>query len=100
MSYYVYILYSSTADTFYKGQTEDIKNRLQQHNSGFEIATARYVPWQLIWYTEKQNRSEALLLETKLKNLSRERTLKFMLKYNAGIAGPDELFLIKQLSGC
>ncbi len=100
MPYYVYILYSPSADAFYKGQTDDIRQRLQRHNKGYEKATARYAPWQLLWFTEKQSRTDALTLETKLKNLSRQRTLLFMLKYHEAIAGPDELFLIKQLSGC
>ncbi|MFM2306750.1 MAG: hypothetical protein RLZZ367_1419 [Bacteroidota bacterium] len=100
MAYYVYILYSEKSGQFYKGQTSDITDRLSRHNSGFEKATARYAPWKLIWYTTKQSREQALSLEQKIKNLSRERTIQFILKYQEEVAGPDELLLVKQLSGC
>ena len=58
------------------------------------------VPWILLWSVEKPNRSEAQILEYKIKNLSIKRTCEFMLKYNEGIGGVDELLLIKQLSSC
>ena len=45
-------------------------------------------------------KTEALILERKLKNLSFKRTLDFMLKYQQQVAGADELLLIKQLSAC
>ena len=81
MSYFVYIIYSEKFDTFYKGQTKDIKLRLERHNKGSEKSTARYKPWVLMWVTEKETRKDAMVLEKKLKNLSRERLLSFMKKY-------------------
>ncbi|WP_425531647.1 GIY-YIG nuclease family protein [Draconibacterium aestuarii] len=63
MSYFVYILYSSGTDAYYKGQTSDIKERLHRHNWGKEKATKFGVPWNLVWFTEKPTRGEALLLE-------------------------------------
>ena len=98
--YYVYILYSESTGSFYKGQTNNIKVRLHRHNSGFEKATASKRPWTIIWTTEKANRSEAVKLEMKLKNLDRKRLIEFMLKYDNGIWGPDEMLLLEQLSGC
>ena len=89
MSYFVYILYSQSTDSFYKGQTADLADRLKRHNNKQEAATKNGAPWTLIWFTEKQTRSEALILEKKLKNLSRERTLQFIEKYSDGVASPD-----------
>ncbi|WP_367182411.1 GIY-YIG nuclease family protein, partial [Winogradskyella sp.] len=43
---------------------------------------ARYRPWKLLWYTEKPSRSEALSLEKKLKNLSKDRLIDFIKKYS------------------
>ena len=100
MTYFVYILYSKKIDKFYRGQTANLEIRLQRHNSGIEISTAKGTPWILLWATEKRSRSEAVRLESKLKNLSRVRTLNFMLKYKEGIRGADELLLIEQLSAC
>jgi putative endonuclease len=100
MPYKVYILYSHKSDFFYKGQTSNLTYRLKRHNSGLEKFTKAGIPWILIWSTEKPTRGEAIVLERKLKNLSRMRTNEFILKYSDGISSPDELLLIKQLSGC
>ena len=100
MSNYVYILYSKSLDTFYKGQTNDLSDRLNRHNLQQEKATQNGIPWTLVWSTDKHSRSEAVVLELKLKNLTRKRLVKFMLKYSYGIAGPDEFLLLEKLSGC
>ncbi len=84
MQYYVYILYTEKFDKFYIGQTNNIFDRLQRHNSGSEKATKPYVPWILLWYTEKPSRAEAMILEKKLKNLSKERLHQFIQKYSKG----------------
>ena len=98
--YYCYILYSKAKGCFYKGQTDNLKARVERHNSGMEKSTSDGVPWVLCWAVSKPSRSEAMKLESKLKNLSRKRLLIFMMKYQDGIVGPDELLLVQQLSGC
>ena len=80
MCYTVYIIYSDTLDAFYKGQTQDLENRIMRHNNGWEKATRSGVPWKLVWSTEKPDRSAAVLLEAKLKNLSRKRLVEFIRK--------------------
>jgi len=85
--FYVYILFSESFNRFYIGQTNNIDNRLSRHNAGTEKATKPYIPWVLKWHTTKPNRAEAIILEKKLKNLSKERLLSFIEKYTAG---PDE----------
>ncbi|MBD0779216.1 GIY-YIG nuclease family protein [Maribacter sp. ANRC-HE7] len=88
MKYFTYILYSEAFDTFYKGQTNNVLERLHRHNSGREKTTARYRPWKLVWFTEKKNRADAMALERKLKNLTKERTKEFIAKYSKD-AGSD-----------
>jgi len=78
MPFYVYILHSASTDRFYRGQSANIKNRLIRHNRGTEASTAHGVPWELLWKTEKESRSEAVILEQKLKKLNRSRLIKFM----------------------
>ncbi|HLC83846.1 MAG TPA: GIY-YIG nuclease family protein [Bacteroidia bacterium] len=86
--YYVYILQSELNDSFYKGCTNDLERRLIEHNSGKEKSTKRYLPWKLVWYTTKNSRSEALVLERKLKNItSKERLLSFIKKHSS--SSPD-----------
>jgi putative endonuclease len=93
----VYILYSESLNSFYKGQTENIANRLNQHNSLQNTSTKHGVPWSLIWVTQKSSRSEALMLERKLKNLSVDRTIQFILKYEEGIHSKEADDILKSL---
>ena len=81
MHYFVYILYSASADQFYKGACRDMKDRLKRHNAGLEKSTKHGTPWTLIWVTEKDRWPNALKLERKLKNLSRLSLVAFMEKY-------------------
>ena len=98
MCYFVYILYSESLDTCYKGQTKDLKERMHRHNHEQEKATQSGVPWTLVWSARKESRSSAVLLERKLKNLSKERVRKFINKYKEEVAGPD--VPLKRKSGC
>jgi len=77
----VYIIYSPSFDRFYIGQTQDFNNRLERHNAGSETATKPYRPWEVVLTIQKDTRSEAVILERKLKNLNRERLLLFIQKY-------------------
>ena len=81
--YYVYILQSQLDHTYYIGITKDLTDRLYRHNSGREKYTKLKAPWNLIWFTSKSNRAEAMKLERKLKNLkSGIRITKFVQKYS------------------
>ena len=80
-SYYVYILFTKVHNRYYIGQTNDIKSRIDRHNSGVEKSTKPYIPWKLIGFIEKATRSEAMVLEKKLKNLNVEDLNKFIDKY-------------------
>ena len=79
--FYVYVLYSELFDKYYIGQTKDVNARIVRHNSGLENYTSKYVPWLLVGFVSKSTRSEAVVLEKKLKNLSRARLLVFIEKY-------------------
>jgi putative endonuclease len=79
--FYVYILYTEKFDKYYIGQTKDLDNRLELHNAGFVISTKPYLPWKLTLAIQKESRSEAMILEKKLKNLNRQKLLAFIEKY-------------------
>jgi putative endonuclease len=82
LMYYVYILFSEKKNRYYIGQTNDYISRLQEHNSGKSKYTKAYLPWTLLLVLGKENRSEALVLEKKIKNLgTNERLLAFIDKY-------------------
>ena len=56
--YYVYILQSKTnINRFYTGFSENIENRLKDHNSGKDPHTSKYKPWRIktaIAFTDRQ----------------------------------------------
>ncbi|MEN8249375.1 MAG: GIY-YIG nuclease family protein [Bacteroidota bacterium] len=97
--YFTYILFSGKTNSFYKGQTNDLKERLRRHNSGHEKSTKSGCPWLLLWSTKKNTRANAIKLEAKLKNLTKQKLIDFMLKFAEGFEGPDELLLVQQMSG-
>ncbi len=83
--HWVYVLYSKRIDKFYKGITSNTTSRLVYHNNGRNQSTKKGIPWILIWATEKPDKYEAAILEKKLKNLTRKKLSRFMLKYKEGI---------------
>ena len=72
---YVYILYSETILRYYVGQTANIESRLLRHNNGYVKSTKRGLPWKLIYKIEVHSRSEALILERKIKKRGAKRYL-------------------------
>jgi len=49
--HYVYILQSlPDEDCFYTGITQDLENRLKDHNAGFSTHTAKHRPWRIKTY--------------------------------------------------
>ena len=70
--YWVYILQNATSGKLYKGQTSDLKHRIERHNT-HEIGSKRYThkqkgTWQLIYSEEHFTRSEAMKREKFLKS--------------------------------
>jgi len=72
---YVYILYSKTILKYYVGQTANIEKRVLRHNTGYVKSTKRGLPWTLIYKIKVHTRSEALLLEGKIKKRGAKRYL-------------------------
>ena len=49
--HYVYLIRSvSFPDKTYIGFSEDLKQRLTDHNAGKSIHTSKYAPWELVSY--------------------------------------------------
>ena len=67
MTFTVYILYSCKTKKFYAGQTDSLDLRLTRHNQGLVKSTKPGIPWLIVWTMVVSSRSEALLLEKKIK---------------------------------
>jgi predicted GIY-YIG superfamily endonuclease len=69
--YYVYIIQSVVAtERFYTGYTENLENRLKDHNSGKDTYTAEYKPWRIKTAIAFADRNKAHEFERYLKSPS------------------------------
>jgi putative endonuclease len=73
--FYVYILYSSSANKFYIGQTYDLNNRISEHNNGIFKGsfTSQASDWEYYVIIECSSRQQALNIEQHIKRM-RTRT--------------------------
>ena len=73
--YYIYVIESKKTGRFYIGQTNNIDDRVTRHNNGRVTSTKTDGPWELKYTKELETRSEAVLLERKLKGFKKRDTL-------------------------
>ncbi len=66
--YYVYVLRSINFNRQYVGFTSNIKNRLNQHNTGKTKSTKPYKPWKILFYEKFENKKDAIAREKYLKS--------------------------------
>jgi putative endonuclease len=78
--FYVYVLRSLVKDWIYVGYSENIKQRLLEHNSGKTPSTSRYKPYELIHYEAYRNMKDAKRRELYLKTTKGKTTLRTMIK--------------------
>lgn len=76
----VYVLRSKVNDSFYVGCTNEIKRRLEEHNSGMSQSTKSKKPWKLIFFEAYIDSEDAYRREKYLKTSQGMRLLKRMLK--------------------
>ncbi|MBL7774211.1 MAG: GIY-YIG nuclease family protein [Chitinophagaceae bacterium] len=60
----VYILFSKGLQKYYTGQTQNMENRLREHNSGETKSIRSGIPWKLIWTKNVETRIEAVQPQT------------------------------------
>ncbi|MBI2462880.1 MAG: GIY-YIG nuclease family protein [Candidatus Spechtbacteria bacterium] len=69
--YYIYIIQSiNSPKQFYTGFSENINNRLDDHNSGKSTHTNKFKPWRLIYCSIFINKKKAYDFEKYLKTAS------------------------------
>ncbi|MBE2281607.1 MAG: GIY-YIG nuclease family protein [Ignavibacteriaceae bacterium] len=84
MKFYTYILQSEISGKLYIGQTHDLEDRLFRHNSNQSLSTKNKGPWKLIFSKEYSSRSEAVLLEKKLKAFKNTTRILRWIELNPG----------------
>ncbi|AUS04534.1 GIY-YIG nuclease family protein [Tamlana carrageenivorans] len=76
MEYLVYIIFSETLNRYYVGQTKNVDKRLATHNQRGAKYTSKGVPWVLIKTYSFSSRTDAILIETKIKKRGIKRYLE------------------------
>lgn len=74
--YYVYVLRSLADNQFYTGYTQDLRLRVQQHESGAVRSTTKRLPVELIYYEACRTQSDATRREKYLKSAWGKRYVK------------------------
>jgi putative endonuclease len=65
--WYVYIIESLQAGTWYYGHTNDLCERLEAHNAGWNISTKGRRPWRYIFKRQMGSLGEVVEFEKHLK---------------------------------
>ena len=78
----VYVLYSRDHRRFYRGITNDLTRRLNEHNTGKVYATHRYIPWIVVLVETYDDHQEARNREKYLQSSAGRRFLKLRLDEN------------------
>ncbi len=65
--FYVYILKSKKDGKLYIGYTNDLKRRVEEHNSGKNISTKSRRPFELVYYEAYKSDDDAKHREDMLK---------------------------------
>jgi len=71
--FYTYILGSLKDKELYIGSTNDLKRRIQEHNSGEVFSTKTRKPFKLLYYEAYSLEKEARLREISLKSRGQAR---------------------------
>ncbi len=73
MSFFVYMLKSTTINRTYVGYTNNIKKRLYLHNSNKGAKSTKGNKWILIYKRKFLNKSDAMTFEYQLKKNKKKR---------------------------
>ena len=72
MIFWVYVLFSKTAEKRYVGQTDDLDRRVREHNdpshNPMKFTSKHPGPWVLVYSEQFETRSEAMRRERWLKS--------------------------------
>lgn len=75
--FFVYVIKSLKDSSTYIGSSENVENRLKQHNMGKTRSIKSKVPFYLVHVEEYDSKTEAIKRELRLKNNSWEKEQLF-----------------------
>jgi putative endonuclease len=78
--YYIYVIHSLKDNRFYTGYTENLKQRIEEHNNGLVVSTKRRLPFKLVYYESSISQKDALAREKYLKTGMGKKYIKIRIK--------------------
>ncbi|MBZ0204048.1 MAG: GIY-YIG nuclease family protein [Ignavibacteria bacterium] len=75
MKFYTYIIKSKIIKRYYIGTCSNLELRLNRHNSGNSRSTKGYIPWEIVYSEEFENKSDAIKRENYQK---RQKSVEFI----------------------
>ena len=78
--WYVYVLRSIKDGQFYIGSTSDVQRRLQQHQRGENVSTAKRLPVELLYFEAHRSKEDTLRKEKYFKTTKGKVTLRQVLR--------------------
>ncbi|WP_228446544.1 GIY-YIG nuclease family protein [Chryseobacterium sp. 3008163] len=88
--YYIYILFSETADKFYAGYTQSPKERLLKHNQqeDFNTFTRKFRPWKMAALFEVSiDKNLAIQIERFIKKQKSRKFIEMLCDENSQFSG-------------
>jgi putative endonuclease len=77
MSFYVYILYSTSLNQYYIGHTENLQDRIFRHTNSGSKSTKKANDW-IVKYTEQfESRKEAMERELEIKKKKSKKYIEW-----------------------
>ncbi len=87
MNFWLYILKNKENGQYYVGQTKDIKERLERHNTNRSKFTSGKGKWVLAYKEKYSSRKEAIRREREIKS---KKSRKFIKKLIMNYRGVEE----------
>jgi putative endonuclease len=75
LMYFVYILYSEKLNRFYIGSTENLRQRLEQHNNGLSKFTSKASDWRQVYFETFTTRT---LAQKRERDIKRKKSRKYI----------------------
>jgi predicted GIY-YIG superfamily endonuclease len=80
LKYFLYILKSKRFERYYTGISKDVVKRLEFHNTKEKGFTSRYRPWELVYFKEYENKSDAMKSERIVKSWKSKVMIEKLIK--------------------
>ncbi len=84
MNYICYIIYSKKLDRYYIGGTENLNQRISQHNSGFfkGCYTSQSSDWEIFHVIECETKEQVRRIESHIKKMKSRKYIENLPKYS------------------